>query len=443
MRTKTKYPKVLVVGQYFSYNNGGGGITLCNLFKGWHKDKLANLPFSMKDTEFTVCTKYYRLGNKEKFCNYPILYSKVKTKSINFEIREDSKSEKENLLSLTSKPKIGILKKIKNYFVDKLGLYNNAYRIIISTQLLKWINDFNPDIIYAQYSTYSTMKFVSELVIELKKPLIVHFMDDWIRTVNTRNYLKKYWDRKINFEFRNLLKLASVRLTISEAMKDEYEKRYGYQFDFFHNPVKLDFWLKHLKKSWDYKAPFNILYSGRIGHSISDVIIEIAEAIEFINKLGYKTVFKIQSTSINHSTINALKEYKNVKINPIAKYDEIPKIYSSADALILPYDFAPSSVKFIKYSMPTKATEYMITGVPIIIYAPAETAVAKFFLKNKCAIVINKQGRDNLAKSIIDLIDNDSLRERIGKTAHKIAKANYSYDIVSDKFRNLLNDAKK
>ena len=35
------YPKVLIIGQYF-HTESGGGITMTNLFKGWDKEKIAD-----------------------------------------------------------------------------------------------------------------------------------------------------------------------------------------------------------------------------------------------------------------------------------------------------------------------------------------------------------------------------------------------------------------
>lgn len=437
---KKKFPKVLVVGQYFSYKKGGG-ISQSNLFQGWDKENIACVPYNLPDIDGSVCKKYYRLGDKEIIINYPILYSKIKDKSKGFEVSENTNDKKDDYCSSPSISRKGFLKKIKNYIVNNLGLYYNAYKITPSKQLLKWINDFNPDVIYAQYSTLSTMRFVSKLTKEIKKPLVVHFMDDWIQTVNKPNLLKKYWEGKIEFEFENLLKLATKRLAISGAMSKEYEKRYGYKFQVFHNPIDTNFWLKASKRSWEYHKPFKIMYAGRIGLGILNSLIDIAKAIEIVNRSGNVAVFQIQSTTYDVSIIERLKQFDCVKFNSIMDYSDIPKKFSSVDALVLPLDFDYKGLKFIKYSMPTKTSEYMITGTPIIIYASAETALAKYASERKWGLVVTNQDVKELSEEIRKLIENLELRENIGKKAQRLAIQLHSINIVSNSFRDTLLQA--
>ena len=76
-------PKVLIIGQPFN-NDTGGGITLSSLFKGWDRDKLAvacssYLLLNNIDTE--VCNTYYQLGEKEHRWTFPFNYLQRKYES--------------------------------------------------------------------------------------------------------------------------------------------------------------------------------------------------------------------------------------------------------------------------------------------------------------------------------------------------------------------------
>ena len=59
-------PRVLIVGQPFN-NNSGGGITQANLFGGWEKDKIAvvSTVHMFNNLNTTICDTYYILGDKE------------------------------------------------------------------------------------------------------------------------------------------------------------------------------------------------------------------------------------------------------------------------------------------------------------------------------------------------------------------------------------------
>jgi len=71
---KNSYPKVLILGETFRFN-GGGGITLINLFKDWNPDNLAVVTERINETSFnTGCNKFYRLGHLEIKMPFPFNY---------------------------------------------------------------------------------------------------------------------------------------------------------------------------------------------------------------------------------------------------------------------------------------------------------------------------------------------------------------------------------
>src|SRR5450755_3342749 len=65
-----RYPKILIIGQYFN-TESGGGITMTNLFKGWDKESIAVAAENMHNLNFAVCNKYYQLGSLETIRRFP------------------------------------------------------------------------------------------------------------------------------------------------------------------------------------------------------------------------------------------------------------------------------------------------------------------------------------------------------------------------------------
>ena len=130
-----------------------------------------------------------------------------------------------------------------------------------------------------------------------------------------------------------------------------------------------------------------------------------------------------------------LNKYSFVIHQPFVKYNELPKKFSEVDFLILPYDFSDDSITFIKYSMPTKAPEYMICGTPILVFAPAETAIVDYATKFNWAKVITKNSSSELATSIKSLIISKGERETLAFNAKNLAKKNHDSKVVVDHFR--------
>ncbi len=425
-------PKVLIIGQPFN-NDTGGGITLSNLFKGWDRDKLAvacSGYLLLDNIDTTVCNTYYQLGYKEHRWAFPFNYLQRKYTSGVLQFNE---KKIQNLTIEKSKFRISIIMKVFYPLIEYLGLYQLINRTRMSNEFCKWLDEYNPDIIY--YQTASRNGILLCLAIEsyLKKPVIFHMMDDWPSMISSNGIFKNYWDRKIDKEFRQLLDKTTLLMSISEEMTIEYKSRYKKDFIPFHNTIDLDFWEKHQRKNYDLKESPTILYAGRIGLGIETSLELIAKTIQNINEeLNLSVKFVLQTPEVP----GWIRNYKCVVHNSFVPYEDLPKVFSESDFLILPYDFSPTSIKYIQFSMPTKAPEYMVTGTPIIVFAPEETAIVKNARKYEWAKIITENNLTAISEGIKTMIDNKELRQSYAKNAILMAEKNYNSTEVTTRFRD-------
>jgi glycosyltransferase involved in cell wall biosynthesis len=266
-------------------------------------------------------------------------------------------------------------------------------------------------------------------------------MDDWPSTISDRYFPKLIWRRSISKRLIQLLSKADVLFSISDAMSEEYFKRYGLNFMPFHNPIDIEVWLPHIKKDHNLNEKFiTILYSGRIGTGIANSLLDVAEAIESLNQFEQKLELHIQTAVEEHDILKKLKEFKCVVINPVADYSQIPGIFSRADLLILANDFDAKARKFLKFSMPTKASEYMISGTPILVYSAEETAVTNFFFKNQCGYCVTRQGVNEIREAIKYLISDERYRHVISGNAVSLACEKFDAVRVRERFRDTLRN---
>jgi glycosyltransferase involved in cell wall biosynthesis len=424
-------PKVLIIGQPFN-NDTGGGITLSNLFHSWQRDKLAvvcsgHLLLDNIDTE--VCKTYYQLGHKEHKWVFPFNYFQRKYYSGTLKFDE---KRIQNLTIPKSKLRVKIILKLFYPFLEYVGLFHFIDKTTLSDDFCNWLKDFDPDIIYAQTATREGLLFCTSVHSYLKKPLIFHIMDDWPSTISKQGLFKKYWHKKIDKEFRILLNKATMLMSISDEMANEYKIRYGKEFITFHNPINIDFWRKYQRKTYELSESPTILYAGRIGLGIDSSLELIAKAINQVNKeLNTSIKFILQTAG----TPKWMGKYKNVVHNNFVSYNDLPKVFAEADFLLLPYDFSDSSIKYIRYSMPTKASEYMASGTPIIVFAPEVTAIVKYARKDVWAMIITRSDIDIITKAIKQLIEDKELRQGIARNAISIAEKNHNAIEITHKFR--------
>lgn len=431
-------PRVLIVGETF-HSLSGGGITLSNLFEGWPKDKLAVItwPKNIRKTNFQKCDQCYQLGVLEYRPYFPlnIFISKYPSGPIDA-IPDKNKSHFANgTVSIVNR-----LKKITSSILSKFGLNFYLSRLIVSDQILEWIDQYSPDIIYTQLSSLDLIRFIDELIERRNFKLVIHMMDDWPSSLNQSIIAHKYWGKQIDRRLRFLFDRASLLLSISEAMSDEYKVRYKKSFTHFHNPVKTEVWLPYQKKNWEIKDnTFRMLYTGRIGTANAESISKLANIIPKLNFTGMNIHLDIYTPDHN---ISVKKEFgsDHVSIKPPVQYTEMPNLLSKYDLLLLPLDFSEEGIRFAKLSMPTKASEYMISGVPILVYASGECALAKHALRHKWAFCVVEEKEQIIIEMILHIISSSRLRENIATTAAKFAIENFDADLVKNNFQQAIKD---
>lgn len=314
------------------------------------------------------------------------------------------------------------------------GVYNLFYKLKITNEFKEWLKIYNPDVIYTQLASLELIRFVSDVKEFIKKPVAIHMMDDWPLTINKPGLLYGYWQKVIDSEFRKLLNKTELFLSISDAMAEEYEKRYGKSSLAFHNPIDINFWKPHSAKNYTATERFSILYAGRIGFGIAHSIADIAAAVNEISKTNNKILFEIQTADVEAlGKLVTLNDH--IKWVPPVAYNQLPDKFSGADLLLLPQDFDEKSVKFLKYSFPTKVSEYMISGTPILVYGNVQTGLIKYALKEKWAYVVTDNKTVNLVNTINELIANERLRILLAQKAQNIAAEREDAAIVRDNFR--------
>ena len=432
------FPRILIFGQPFN-NFTGGGITLTNLFKDWPKERIAvtYLGHGLQNVTTDVCDIYYQLGREEHKWKFPF-------NLIQRDFPSGLKLFRGEKGAAPGFVKKGLRYKLVNGyfypFLNWLGFIHFTTSISVSQKFSRWLSEFKPEILYLQVAARDEILFANELIDYLKVPSVIHVMDDWPSVISDTGLFRKQWSVIIDGEFKSLLDKVNLHLCISDAMSDEYLRRYSKKFIPFHNPIETELWSSFTKKDFSIdRKNIKILYSGRIGdNGIAESIVEVASAIDSMNENGLNINLHIQAPSSIKAIIDRLRKYKSVVINDFADYSQIPAIFSNADILLLANDFDPHGIKYLRFSMPTKASEYMISGTPVLLYTPEIAAVSKFFSRNECGYCLTKQSREEIVKAIWYLIDNEELRKMLSQKAVNLARERFNAGKVRDDFRKLI-----
>jgi len=436
-RVETEYPKILIFGQPFN-DFSGGGITLTNLFKGWPKEKIAvtYLGHGLISVTTDVCDTYYQLGEKEHKWKFPfsLIQKKFQSGLKTFEKKAETST--------------GLSKKGLRYFiVNKLfyptlewfGLFHCVSRIELSDDFKRWLSEYKPGLLYVQVATRETLLFATDLLDYLKVPSAIHNMDDWPSTISSKGLFRNYWKRKIDGEFKKLLSKMDLFLSISEAMSTEYRKRYEKEFRPFHNPIDTKKYKGLRKREFAVDNMLKILYLGRIGMANKESLTLFAQAVSKWNRKNPRVCLDIFTPDLESPDSKRIRNLNNVRMSLPVKHEEVPALLADSDLLLLPLDFSKVGLSYAQYSIPTKASEYMMSGTPILVFAPSNTAIVKFCNTHNCAFCLTIADVNEIYRVVDFIIENEEMRESLTQNSTEIASIFFEATVVREKFQKLLS----
>jgi glycosyltransferase involved in cell wall biosynthesis len=179
------------------------------------------------------------------------------------------------------------------------------------------------------------------------------------------------------------------------------------------------------------EGPFRVLYSGAfsIAYDFNQVLLAAKnlekDGVEFILQGGGELASYLKAR------VKELKS-KNVKIlDKIVSRDEVAKLLSEADALILPLrDFGAPYL-----GISSKLYEYLAAGKPVICCAEGEPA--RCVEEAKCGIVVKPGDYEGLAKAVIMLKENTKLTQEMAENGREYVKKDLSIEAIGLKMKEI------
>lgn len=423
------YPRLLIISPSAFNPLSGGGITFTNLFHGWSKDRIATVHSDKIKPTTEVCERYYFLSSKEFVWKFPFSLARI------FGLQEKLENSAHSAKGATMHGESGggIL---RNLLKPIISLLQRFFRneiptdVKISRELEKFINDFKPEVIYTILGSLPYIRLVRKIAEKYNLPVVIHMMDDWPAV--------RY--RKEPKELRELIKNSAACLGICPAMCEAYEKRYGRHFLPFANALDSENWLKKSRKNWHRASPFKILYAGALmPDSQLGSLIDVCDAVFELNREGIDVEMEIYAPWFSAKYYHGdLERAGCVRVFDAPEKMDSEELFAKADLLLLPVNFDSATVKYVKYSMPTKVPAYMFSGTPTLAYGPKGVASIKY--AGEWAYCVLNKNKKELKDAIKHLAGDEELRKKLAIHAQKLAVERHDRKIVSGKFQQVLID---
>ena len=438
MASDAGYPRTLIVGAHFSEDTGVGTF-LGRLFSGWPPDRLATVSAGRERPDWRRCRRQYRAGDLEYRLRAPFGWLVPAHASGPLPPPGEGGALGETA-ARDALPGSRRARSLRRAIRRLIGGGEYLYRIGPSRQLLRWVQDFRPELLYGHCSTLDSVLFLRALQRALGLPLIVHFMDDFPESLYREGWLSGWVRRRYLAEFAGLVRSADGLIAISREMAEEYERRYRRPVGWLPMPVELDSYRNAARTPWVASRPFRLRYGGRVGWAIRESLADLAQAVQALRREGADLAFDIV-TFQQDEVPTACRVAKGVAVHTPGPLADVPRLQAEADALVICYDFDPAAVRQARYSMPSKLADCMASGTPILVYGPAGLPVVEYARREGWGEVVDSRDPGALRAAVRELMAAAALREQRGRIARGLAVERHDARAISARLAEMLKQA--
>ena len=211
-----------------------------------------------------------------------------------------------------------------------------------------------------------------------------------------------------------VLQRADRRFAITEFAVEHLERKHGVKVELLPHTTdttKLPSGLREVDKN----GPPVVHFAGVVNAAMnSDAVLRLARAAAIA-----KT-----SPELDMCTPSLPEELRRMGIgNRYVNQATLADAQARSTVLFLPLAFESSLPLMIRHNFPTKAMDYLRSGRPILVHAPADSYLAWLAKNEGFALVVDRPDAEELAAAIDRLATDRQLQEDLVAKALKFVKA--------------------
>lgn len=265
-------------------------------------------------------------------------------------------------------------------------------------------------------------------------PLDLYIIDDPVADAG----LYRMDEAKAQATFQRLIQRGSRLFAISPVYAEEIEEKYNRPCHFLPILIRdsiLNAPAQPVNRPKD--QPLTLHHAGQIHHLYADTMARISKLLSLIAaKRGEHIVLELwgnidagdiqKKLDIRFDDNNRWQNGKfTVKLCGETTLEKLTQHQKRADFLLLVNSFLPEMERQIRCSYTSKVCEYMISGVPILLYAPSYSGPARELGRQNAAHVLTDPDMDSALARLEELLFQKN-KEKTVEPARKLALQSHS-----------------
>jgi glycosyltransferase involved in cell wall biosynthesis len=213
---------------------------------------------------------------------------------------------------------------------------------------------------------------------------------------------------------------------VSDGMCEYFDNTYGVKCLPLLPLLDLeDFRMKTARRPDHKDGSFHIVFTGSIYSAQIDAVRRLVRVVDqepTRNGGAPETMQLTLYTSLSSAALeNMGLTGKNVRRDEV-RPEDVARVMTEADIAFLPLSFDSASRHVVETSFPSKTAEYLAAGVPILVHAPAYSAVARYCRGHECGLVVDQPDEAALREGLLRLKNDVTLSRELSAKALEAAE---------------------
>lgn len=208
-----------------------------------------------------------------------------------------------------------------------------------------------------------------------------------------------------------VLEHAAGVVVPNEILADDVRARTGVPVAVIRNPIDTEL-AARLRRDAEASPPLvpgerTVLYTGSVYEAQGDALRRCAAAIEMLRHRGHALRLHVY-TAEPVERVRAQQLPPSVVIHSSVSGTESATLQTRADILFLPLGFQTRYPELIRSSAPGKFGEYLASGRPMLVHAPADSFPAHYAARFSCGAVCDQPATELLVATLLRLLEDET-----------------------------------
>lgn len=193
--------------------------------------------------------------------------------------------------------------------------------------------------------------------------------------------------------------------------------------------------INDVSKRLALEKKFVVMHAGTITLSsflCLENMIDVANLLKDDNDIVFAIVGEGMKKKNLEDKVQNLR-LSNVRFIPFQPQEDLPYLLAGSDVLIVPLDIDKSQL-----SVPSKLSNFMATGRPVLGLAHEDSETAKVINESQCGFSIRPDNVSEIVRAITKLRNSENLIKTFGQNGRKYAETHFAKEKVLDMYEDLM-----